>query len=112
RTRAVMQRVGEKIRQSPAVLQVFEVSGFSFNGNDESARLFFVRLKALEDRKESAQDVIGWAYQNVAFSERDASVFFFNLPVISGLGQFGGFEMWLCERGAQRTGRGACAQGS
>ncbi|HEX5161655.1 MAG TPA: multidrug efflux RND transporter permease subunit [Steroidobacteraceae bacterium] len=99
RTREVMQRVGEKLRQSPAVLQVFEVSGFSFNGNDESAGIFFVRLKELEDRKESAQDVIGWAYQNVAFSERDASVFFFNLPVISGLGQFGGFDMWLEDRG-------------
>jgi multidrug efflux pump len=99
RTREVMRRVGEKIRQSPAVLQVFEVSGFSFNGNDESQGIFFVRLKELEDRKESAAEVIAWAYQNVAFSERDASVFFFNLPVITGLGQFGGFELWLEDRG-------------
>src|SRR5436190_9226085 len=71
RTREVMRRVAEKIRQSPAVSQVFEVSGFSFNGNDESQGIFFVRLKELEDRKESAAQVIGWAYQNVSFAERD-----------------------------------------
>jgi len=99
RTREVMQRVGEKIRKSPAVLQVFEVSGFSFNGNDESQGIFFVRLKELKDRKESAAEVIGWAYQNVSFAERDASVYFFNLPTISGLSQFGGFDMWLEDRG-------------
>jgi multidrug efflux pump len=81
------------------VSQVFEVSGFSFNGNDESQGIFFVRLKELEDRKESAGQVIAWAYQNVAFTEREASVYFFNLPVITGLGQFGGFEMWLEDRG-------------
>ena len=99
RTREVMRRVGQKIRQSPAVSQVFEVSGFSFNGNDESQGIFFVRLKELEDRKESAAEVIAWAYQNVSFAEREASVYFFNLPVITGLGQFGGFEMWLEDRG-------------
>jgi multidrug efflux pump len=99
RTREVMRRVGEKIRQSPAVSQVFEVSGFSFNGNDESQGIFFVRLKEIEDRKESAAQVIAWAYQNVSFAEREASVYFFNLPTITGLGQFGGFEMWLEDRG-------------
>jgi multidrug efflux pump len=99
RTREVMRRVGEKIRQSPAVSQVFEVSGFSFNGNDESQGIFFVRLKEIKDRKESAAQVIGWAYQNVSFAEREASVYFFNLPTITGLGQFGGFDMWLEDRG-------------
>jgi len=98
RTREVMRRVGEKIRQSPSVFQVFEVAGFGFSGSDESQGIFFIRLKELEDRKESAQEFIGWAYGNVSGTERDGSVFFVNLPTIAGLSDFGGFDLWLEDR--------------
>jgi multidrug efflux pump len=99
RTREVMERVGAKIRQSPSVHQVFEVTGFSFSGSDESQGIFFIRLKELEDRKESATEFIAWCYGNVSGTERDGSVFFVNLPVITGLSDFGGFDLWLEDRG-------------
>jgi multidrug efflux pump len=98
RTREVMRRVGAKIRQSESVDSVFEVAGFSFSGSDESAGIFFIRLKELEDRKESATEFISWAFGNIAGTERDGFVFFVNLPVINGLSDFGGFDLWLEDR--------------
>jgi multidrug efflux pump len=101
RTREVMRRVGAKIRQSPSVHQVFEVTGFSFSGSDESQGIFFIRMKDLKERKESAAEFIAWCYANISGGERDGSVFFVNLPVISGLSDFGGFDLWLEDRGNQ-----------
>jgi multidrug efflux pump len=101
RTREVMRRVGEKIRQSPSVDSVFEVAGFSFSGSDESSGIFFIRLKEIEERKETATEFIGWAFGNISGTERDGFVFFVNLPVINGLSDFGGFELWLEDRGNQ-----------
>jgi len=96
RTREVMRRVGAKIRQSEAVDSVFEVAGFSFNGgNDESVGIFFIRMKEIEKRKETAEQFIGWAYGNISGGERDASVYFINLPVINGLSNTSGFDLWL-----------------
>jgi len=103
RTREVMRRVGEKLRKSPSVDSVFEVAGFSFSGSDESQGIFFIRLKEIEDRKETAMEFIGWAYGNIAGTERDGFVFFVNLPVINGLSDFGGFDLWLEDRGNQGT---------
>jgi multidrug efflux pump len=98
RTREVMRRVGEKIRKSPSVDSVFEVAGFGFSGSDESAGIFFVRLKELEDREETAAEFINWTFGNISGSERDAGVFFVNMPVIQGLSNFGGFDMRLEDR--------------
>jgi multidrug efflux pump len=98
RTREVMRRVGYKLRESPAVHSVFEVAGFSFSGSDESAGIFFIRLKDLEERSMSVTDFIGWAFGNISGQERDGFVFFVNMPVIQGLSDFGGFDLWLEDR--------------
>ncbi len=96
RTREVMRRVGAKLRTSEAVDSVFEVAGFSFaGGNDESVGIFFIHMKDIEKRKETAEQFIGWAFGNISFSERDAQIFFVNLPVINGLSNFSGFDLWL-----------------
>jgi multidrug efflux pump len=103
RTREVMRRVGYKLRQSPSVDSVFEVAGFSFSGSDESAGIFFIRLKDFEHRKESVTDFIGWAFGNISGQERDGFVFFVNMPVIQGLSDFGGFDLWLEDRANKGT---------
>jgi multidrug efflux pump len=103
RTREVMRRVGAKLRQSPSVDSVFEVAGFSFSGSDESSGIFFIRMKEIKDRKETATEFIGWAFGNISGAERDGFVFFVNLPVINGLSDFGGFDMWLEDRGNKGT---------
>jgi len=103
RTREVMRRVGAKLRTSPSVHSVFEVTGFSFSGGDESSGIFFIRMKDLKERKETAEQFIGWAYGNISGGERDGSVFFVNLPVINGLSAYSGFDMWLEDRGNRGT---------
>jgi len=103
RTHDLMQRVGEKIRKSPSVDSVFEVTGFGFSGSDESAGIFFVRLKELDERDESAAEFIAWTYQNISGTERDGGVFFVNLPTITGLSNFGGFDMRLEDRSNKGT---------
>jgi multidrug efflux pump len=103
RTHDLMQRVGDKIRKSPSVDSVFEVTGFGFSGSDESAGIFFIRLKELEDRDETAAEFIQWAYANISGTERDGGVFFVNLPVIQGLSNFGGFDMRLEDRSNKGT---------
>jgi multidrug efflux pump len=95
--------VGDKIRKSPSVDSVFEVTGFGFSGSDESAGIFFIRLKELEDRDETAAEFIQWAYANISGTERDGGVFFVNLPVIQGLSNFGGFDMRLEDRSNKGT---------
>jgi multidrug efflux pump len=103
RTREVMRRVGAKLRESPSVDSVFEVAGFSFSGSDESAGIFFIRLKDFDHRKESVTDFIGWAFGNISGQERDGFVFFVNMPVIQGLSDFGGFDLWLEDRANKGT---------
>jgi multidrug efflux pump len=103
RTREVMRRVGAKLRTSPSVHSVFEVTGFSFSGGDESQGIFFIRMKELKDRKETAEQFINWAFGNISGGERDGSVFFVNLPVINGLSAYSGFDMWLEDRGNKGT---------
>jgi len=112
RTRELMRRVGAKLRQSPAVDSVFEVTGFSFSGSDESAGIFFIRLKDLEKRDMSVDEFVAWAYPNVGGGERDGMVFFVNMPVIQGLSDFGGFELWLEDRANRGTDALLQAQGT
>src|SRR4051812_31541863 len=110
RTRELMRRVGEKLRKSVAVDSVFEVTGFSFSGSDESSGIFFIRLKDLEQRDMNVDEFIQWAFAN-AGGERDGMVFFVNMPVIQGLSQYGGFDMWLEDRANRGTGAMLQAQG-
>jgi multidrug efflux pump len=98
RTRELMRRVGGKLRQSPDVDTVFEVTGFSFSGSDESAGIFFIKLKDLDKRKMNVEQFIQWAFPNIGLAERDGMVFFVNMPVIQGLSQYGGFDLWLEDR--------------
>jgi len=107
----LMRRVGEKLRKSPAVDSVFEVTGFSFSGSDESSGIFFIRLKDLEKRKTTVDEFIQWAFAN-AGGERDGMVFFVNMPVIQGLSQYGGFDMWLEDRSNRGSDAMLQAQGT
>ena len=60
-----------------------------------------------KDRKVTASEFIQKA--NMAlFGIRDAQIFVINLPTVNGLGQFGGFDMYLQDRGG--AGRDALSQ--
>ena len=98
RTMKVMTRVGELMHQSPDVDAVMEIAGFSFVGQGENVGLDFVRLKPWDKRKDTAATFIGWANRTLARNIKDAQAYSVNLPTVRGLGQFGGFDLYLQDR--------------
>ncbi|MET3931691.1 multidrug efflux pump [Lysobacter sp. OAE881] len=100
RTNAVLDQVRETVAKDDAFDGIFTVAGFSFVGQGENVGIAFIRLKPWDDRKVTASEFIQKA--NMAlFGIRDAQIFVINLPTVSGLGQFGGFDMYLQDRSGQ-----------
>jgi multidrug efflux pump len=98
RTGRVFEQVRGILQQQDAFEGMMQVTGFSFIGSGENVGMAFIRLKDWSARKETATEFIqrmnGVMYAGV----KDATVFFVNLPTVNGLGQFGGFDMWLQDR--------------
>ena len=100
RTTAVMDEVSARIRQSPLVSNVIQVSGFSFLGAGENVGIAFIKLRDWRERTRREQRLpafLGWANGQVA-GIKEAMVFVVNLPTIRGLGAFGGFDLRLQDR--------------
>ncbi|HEY3784306.1 MAG TPA: multidrug efflux RND transporter permease subunit [Steroidobacteraceae bacterium] len=121
RTREVLQQLDAVLKKNPAVGFTFLVAGSSFTGTGENVGRAFVHLKPWDERSITAADFIAWASATLPQKLRDARVSVFNLPTIRGLGQFGGFDFFLEDRGglgrealtrAQDTVLGAAAHDS
>ena len=112
RTREVLTQVDTVLKQNPAVEYVFLVAGSSFTGQSENVGRAFVHLKLWAERAMSAAEFIRWANQALKRQVRDAQAFVINLPTIRGLGQFGGFDFFLEDRGGLGRSALASAQGT
>jgi len=99
RTNEVMHQIDTIARKNPAVEGVVAVSGFSFVGQGENVGMAFFRFKKWADRKDTASQLIQQLNGAIFMGIKDAQAFVVNLPTISGLGQFGGFDMYLQDRG-------------
>ena len=97
RTNEVMDQVSQTIRANPEVEGVFAISGFSFVGSAENVGMAFIRFKPWDERKATAMELIQ-KIQGQLFQGVDAMAFVVNLPTIRGLGQFGGFDLYLQDR--------------
>jgi multidrug efflux pump len=98
RTNDVMHQIDTIARKNPAVEGVVAVSGFSFVGQGENVGMAFFRFKKWADRQENAAQLIQQLNGAIFMGIKDAQAFVVNLPTISGLGQFGGFDMYLQDR--------------
>ncbi|MEJ0008545.1 MAG: efflux RND transporter permease subunit [Steroidobacteraceae bacterium] len=87
-----------------------EIAGFSFVGQGENVGLGFVRLKPWDKRKDTAATFIGWANRILTRNIHDAQAYSVNLPTVRGLGQFGGFDLFLQDRAGLGRGTLAAAQ--
>ncbi|MGH8033536.1 MAG: multidrug efflux RND transporter permease subunit, partial [Luteimonas sp.] len=97
RTAAVLAQMRGTIEKQDGYLGMVQVAGFSFVGQGENVGMAFIRLKDWGDRDIDAASFIGNA--NRALSGiRDARIFVINLPTVRGLGQFGGFDLYLQDR--------------
>ena len=101
RTNKVMDQVTGIIRKNPEVDAVFAISGFSFVGTGENTGLAFIRFKPWDQRKAGAADLIKRIQGELFMQVNDGFAFVANLPTIRGLGQFGGFDMYLQARAGQ-----------
>ncbi len=98
---AVARRVEAILSRQPEILHVFDVSGFSFTGSGPNRGILFARLAPWSQRR-GAQHSLENLLQRIQmqfFGIADAQVFAFNLPAIQGVGNFGGFQYELEDRG-------------
>jgi len=103
RTQAVLTQVRQTLEKDPAFEGMMQIAGFSFVGQGENVGMAFIRLKPWDDRDIIASDYIQKTNRELA-AIRDAQIFVVNLPTVSGLSQFGGFDMYLQDRaGAGRV---------
>ncbi|KRG44015.1 multidrug transporter [Stenotrophomonas pictorum JCM 9942] len=97
RTSAVFEQLLGTMQNEDAFEGMMQITGFSFLGQGENVGMAFIRLKDWSERKETAPEFIQ-AMNRKAYGIKDAQIFFVNLPTVQGLGQFGGFDMWLQDR--------------
>jgi multidrug efflux pump len=107
RTNEVMDQVATIIRSNPEVEGVFAISGFSFVGSAENVGMAFIRFKPWDERHATAMQLIQKIQYQLFGGVKEAMAFVINLPTIRGLGQFGGFDMYLQDRNG--TGHDALA---
>ena len=101
---ASMKRTGDVFTQMQGILEkqpafegMMQVTGFSFVGSGENVGMAFIKLKPWSERDVSATEFIG-KLNGMFYGIKEASIFVVNLPTVNGLGQFGGFDMYLQDR--------------
>ena len=105
RTREVMRRVSEKLRTIAIGGFGIRSHGLQLQRQRRERRHLLHPLKDIEDRKETAAEFIDWAFgRTFEHGTRRHGVFFVNLPMIPGLGQFR--RLRILARGSQATGHG------
>ena len=97
RTQAVFEDVRATLEQLPGYESMMQVAGFSFVGQGENVGMAFIKLTDWAEREGTIDDFLQQA-NGALYGIRDAQIFVVNLPTIQGLGQFGGFDMYLQDR--------------
>lgn len=100
RTDAVVKEVLDVIKSNPANKYAVAFTGFDFlgGGNKNSAATIFVTQQHWDDRTQSSQELVGEVFMKTGHIT-DALVLAFNPPPIFGLGNAGGFEAYIQNKG-------------
>ncbi len=99
RTAKTTKQMQAMLAEIPAIENVLVINGFDLigGGNKTNAGTMFIPLKEWEDRAQTAQQVIAEVNRKGA-TLRDGAAFAFNPPTIRGIGQAGGFEVYVQSR--------------
>ncbi len=108
RTEKVLQEVYHIIIGNHAAHDVFQIAGAGFAGNSENSGRLFIHLIPWGERNQTANQFVSWANDAIHSKIHNAQVFIANRPAIHGLGEFGGFDFYLEDRGG--LGREALTQ--
>ena len=100
RTQKVVDEVVAAIQSNPANENVVSFTGFDFlgGGYKNNAATIFVTQSHWDDREVSVQQLVGELFMKTA-NIKEALVLAFNPPAIPGLGNTGGFEFYIQNRG-------------
>jgi hydrophobe/amphiphile efflux-1 (HAE1) family protein len=100
RTDKVVNQVLEVIKSNPNNLDAISFAGFDFLGGGfrNNAATIFVTQKHWDERKVPVQALVGELFMKTA-GIKEALVLAFNPPPIFGLGNAGGFEFYIQNRG-------------
>ena len=103
-TERVTHKVEGIIRTRSEVLRIFDVIGFGFSGNGPNKATMFILLKDWKDRPGFGSTIFPLLYgpkglQGKFAGVPEAQVFAFNPPAISGVGNVGGFQFELQDKG-------------
>jgi HAE1 family hydrophobic/amphiphilic exporter-1/multidrug efflux pump len=100
RTDKVVSQVVEAIRSNPANEYAVAFTGFDFLGGGfrNSAATIFVTQKHWDERKVDTRQLVGEYFMKTAYI-KEALVLAFGPPPIFGLGNSGGFEFYIQNRG-------------
>jgi multidrug efflux pump len=103
RTDAVIRRMSEIALKHPGTANAIAFPGLSINGftNSPNSGIVFVALKPFEERRtaELTGQAIAQQLQKEFASIEDAYVAIFPPPSVQGLGQIGGFKLYVEDRG-------------
>ncbi|QNM95556.1 efflux RND transporter permease subunit [Chitinimonas koreensis] len=104
RTDKVVAEVIKAIRSNPANEHVMAFSGMDFIGGGfkNNAATIFVTQKHWDERNVTTQQLVGELFMKTG-GIKEALVLAFNPPAIFGLGNTGGFEVYLQNRGEGGT---------
>ena len=100
RTTKTSEAVRAAIAEDPAVSHQFVVNGFDLigGGNKTSSATMFVAFKDWSERSASAEDIVK-KLSGIGMMQPDGLAIAFNPPAIRGLGNSGGFEVYVQSRG-------------
>lgn len=103
RTDAVVAKINRQLATMPGIQNYVSVSGYSLldGANASNAASYWIVLDPWEQRRspELHLDAIVGRLWQTAFMIQEANVFAFPPPAIIGLGEAGGFQMQLQDRG-------------
>lgn len=110
RTDKVVDEVIQAIQSNPNNEGVISFSGMDFLGGGfkNNAATIFVTQKHWDDREQSSQSLVGELFEKTA-GIKQALVLAFNPPAIFGLGNTGGFEFYIQNKGESNPAKLAAA---
>ncbi|MCW5633888.1 MAG: multidrug efflux RND transporter permease subunit [Rubrivivax sp.] len=96
RTERSTEQMRLMMKDNPAVENFFIVNGFDLigGGTKPNSATMFLPMKPWEDRQQTAQQLAG-EFSGKGFALADGIAFGFAPPAILGLGQAGGFELYV-----------------
>ena len=104
RTQAVVDKMAKIARETPGVLDTMEVAGFNlFGGNQTNAAAVFIPFKPFAERKGADEQMPAiLAKINARFRAEIPEAFSgaFPPPPVAGVGNAGGYRLYIQDRGA------------